>query len=140
MSNDLLYIAIVRCICVFVAGGRLLPFFSRRLSEVRFDRGRRKPNTADSRSMLRCGRIPSADCNHCHCISVEEKANSFKQRYFYGVRQHILVHTSKRYGFLICAAETFYKLETISIAEPLQNRQHARLMLSTLERKGKRER
>ena len=31
------------------------------------------------------------------------------------------------------------KLETVSIAEPLQNRQHARLMLSTLERKGKRE-
>jgi len=31
------------------------------------------------------------------------------------------------------------ELETVSIAEPLQNRQHARLMLSTLERKGKRE-
>jgi len=31
------------------------------------------------------------------------------------------------------------KLETVSIAEPLQNRQHARLMLSTLERKGKTE-
>jgi len=31
------------------------------------------------------------------------------------------------------------KLETVSIAEPLQNRQHARQMLSTLERKGKRE-
>jgi len=31
------------------------------------------------------------------------------------------------------------QLETVSIAEPLQNRQHARLMLSTLERKGKRE-
>ena len=31
------------------------------------------------------------------------------------------------------------KLETVSIAEPLQNRQHARLMLSTLEHKGKRE-
>jgi len=30
-------------------------------------------------------------------------------------------------------------LETVSIAEPLQNRQHARLMLSTLEHKGKRE-
>jgi len=30
-------------------------------------------------------------------------------------------------------------LETVSIAEPLQNRQHARQMLSTLERKGKRE-
>jgi len=33
----------------------------------------------------------------------------------------------------------YNKLETVSIAEPLQNRQHARLMLSTLERKGKRE-
>jgi len=32
-----------------------------------------------------------------------------------------------------------HKLETVSIAEPLQNRQHARQMLSTLERKGKRE-
>ena len=31
------------------------------------------------------------------------------------------------------------KLETVSIAEPLQNRQHARQMLSTLECKGKRE-
>jgi len=31
------------------------------------------------------------------------------------------------------------QLETVSIAEPLQNRQHARLMLSTLEHKGKRE-
>ena len=35
--------------------------------------------------------------------------------------------------------ESKTKLETVSIAEPLQNRQHARLMLSTLERKGKRE-
>jgi len=33
----------------------------------------------------------------------------------------------------------FIELETVSIAEALQNRQHARLMLSTLERKGKRE-
>ena len=37
------------------------------------------------------------------------------------------------------ATEQYSKLETVSIAEPLQNRQHARLMLSTLERKGKRE-
>ena len=29
-----------------------------------------------------------------------------------------------------------YKLETVSIAEPLQNRQHAPLMLSTLGREG----
>jgi len=35
--------------------------------------------------------------------------------------------------------EDNWELETVSIAEPLQNRQHARLMLSTLERKGKRE-
>jgi len=31
------------------------------------------------------------------------------------------------------------KLETVSIAEPLQNRQHAPLMLSTLGSKEKRE-
>jgi len=31
------------------------------------------------------------------------------------------------------------ELETVSIAEPLQNRQHAHQMLSTLECKGKRE-
>ena len=106
MSNDLLYIAIVRCICAFVAGGRLLPF-SRRLSEVRFerfDRGRRKPNTADSRSMLRCGRTPSADWNHCRCISVEEKTNRFKRRYFYGVRQKRMLCIPLQ---LLCAAETF---------------------------------
>jgi len=32
-----------------------------------------------------------------------------------------------------------YQLETVSIAEPLQNRQHATLMLSTLGSKEKRE-
>ena len=32
-----------------------------------------------------------------------------------------------------------YKLETVSIAEPLQNRQHAPLTLSTLGSKEKRE-
>jgi len=40
---------------------------------------------------------------------------------------------------LTSTEKTKSKLETVSIAEPLQNRQHARLMLSTLERKGKRE-
>ena len=32
-----------------------------------------------------------------------------------------------------------YELETVSIAEPLQNRQHAPLMLSTLGSKEKKE-
>jgi len=41
--------------------------------------------------------------------------------------------------FLQFSGETNNELETVSIAEPLQNWQHARLMLSTLERKGKRE-
>jgi len=40
---------------------------------------------------------------------------------------------------IIAYHNTNTQLETVSIAEPLQNRQHARLMLSTLERKGKRE-
>ena len=35
--------------------------------------------------------------------------------------------------------DAFSKLETVSIAEPLQNRQHAPLMLSTLGSKEKRE-
>ena len=35
--------------------------------------------------------------------------------------------------------QQYYQLETVSIAEPLQNRQHAPLMLSTLGSKEKRE-
>ena len=44
-----------------------------------------------------------------------------------------------RQNFSIGAFYNITKLETVSIAEPLQNRQHAPLMLSTLGSKEKRE-
>ena len=50
----------------------------------------------------------------------------------------LLVIRALNYG-IICLT-ILNRLETVSIAEPLQNRQHARQMLLTLECKGKRER
>jgi len=55
-------------------------------------------------------------------------------------RVHIVATWRIRLNRRCAAAMRFYvKLETVSIAEPLQNRQHAPLMLSTLGSKEKRE-
>ena len=58
----------------------------------------------------------------------------------YTSRQQNDVKTERTRIFNICYEKNTNKLETVSIAEPLQNRQHAPLMLSTLGSKEKRER